>query len=81
MNSTGKIKSYLHDSFGWEVDIENFDSHKGKLPYAIIEAANYALIKCMDLYAIAVEPKPETDFRLVRILVDIVERRIGIPEI
>lgn len=81
MKNEGKIKDYLLDSFGWEVVFEDFATHKGKLTYAILGAADYAIVRCQDFYGVAIEPKSEDDFRMVRNLVDSLERRTGMSAI
>lgn len=81
MKYEGKIKDYLQNSFGWNVGFESFDSHKGKLPYALLGAAEYAMIKCQDFNGVAIAPKSEDDFRMTRNLVGTVERKIGMPTI
>lgn len=79
MNNKGKIKNYLLDSFGWNIDIDNFDSLKGKLPYALLGAAQYAIIRCWSFEGVAIAPKSEEDFRKTRNLVGAVERETGMP--
>lgn len=81
MKNEGKIKEYLLDSFGWNVDFENFDNYKGKLPYAMLGAAEYAMVKVLDFNCLAIEPKSEDDFRMSRNLVDTMERKTGLPSI
>lgn len=79
MKNKGKIKNYLLDSFGWNVDIDNFDSLKGKLSYALLGAAQYAIIRCGDFVGIAIAPKSEEDFRRTRNLVGMVECETRMP--
>lgn len=79
MKNEGKIINYLNDSFGWNVEIESFDVFRGRIPYALLSAAEFSVIKCEDFRGVAIEPKPEYDFRMIRNLVNTVERKTGIP--
>lgn len=79
MKNIGKIKEYLLKSFGWHVEFEGFDTHNGKLPYALLGVAEYTLIRCQDFNGVAIEPKSEEDFRMTRNLVSTVERKTGMP--
>lgn len=77
MKNEGKIKEYINNSFGWNVKFENFDSYKGRLPYILWEAAEYSLLKCDDFTGVAIEPKAEDDFRMIRNIVHNIERITG----
>ena len=79
MKNESKIINYLHDSFGWNVEIENFDAFRGRLPYVLLSAAEFSVVRCNDFKGVAIEPKPEYDFRMIRNLVNTVERKTGIP--
>lgn len=77
MKNIGKIKDYLLNSFGWKVEFEDFDKLRGKLPYSLLEAAEYTVLRYRDFKGVAIEPKSEDDFRLTRNLVNTVERKTG----
>lgn len=79
MENIGKIKEYLLNSFGWNVEFEDFDTLNGKLPYALLAAAEYVLIRYQDFNGVAIVPKSEDDFRVTRNLVSTVERKTGMP--
>lgn len=79
MKKESKIINYLYTSFGWNVEIESFDAFRGRIPYALLSASEFSLIKCGDFRGVAIEPKPEYDFRMIRNLVSTVERKTGIP--
>lgn len=79
MKNEGKIKEYLLNSFGWNVKFDSPDSLKGCLPYALLGAAEYAIISYADFSGVAIEPRTNDDFRMIRNLVDTVERKTGKP--
>lgn len=79
MKNEGKIKEYLLNSFGWDVRFDSPDSLKGCLPYALLGAAEYAIISYADFSGVAIEPRTSDDFRMIRNLVDAVERKTGKP--
>lgn len=81
MKNEGKIKNYLSTSFGWKVEIESFDTNKGKLPYALLSTAEYGVVRYKDFECVAIEPKQGYDFRMIRNLVGTVERKTGMTAI
>ncbi len=81
MKNEGKIKNYLSASFGWNVEIESFDTHKGKLPYALLSTAEYTVVRYKDFECVGIEPRQGYDFRMIRNLVGTVERKTGMTSI
>lgn len=81
MKDEGKIIDYIQNSFGWSVKFKSFDAYKGKLPYSLSGAADYALIECEDFRGVAILPKLEDDFRMIRNIVSNIERITGLKAV
>ena len=81
MKNIGKIKEYIRESFGWNVEFDDFDILRGNIPYALLDSAEYSMVRCMQFKGVAIEPKPSVDFRTVKSLVRTVERKTGMSVI
>ena len=81
MKNKSKIKEFIQNGFGWIVEFENFDSYKGKLPYILLEAAEYSLIICDGYKGVAIQPKEEDDFRMTKNIALNIERITGLKSI
>lgn len=81
MKNIGKIKDYLRKSFGWNVEFDDFDVLRGNIPYALLDSAEYSMVRCMQFKGVAIEPKPSVDFRTIKSVVRTVERKTGMSVI
>lgn len=81
MENESKLINYLHASLGWNIEIESFDAFRRRLPYALLSAAEFSIIRCEGFKCVVIEPKLGYDFHMIRNLVSTVGLKTGIPSL
>ncbi len=81
MKNEGKIKRYLYNSFGWEVSFEEIPEIRKRLPYALLESAEYSRMTLDGIQAVVVYPRSGTDLRTTKQILRTAEKRLQIPTV
>lgn len=77
MKKEGKIEQYLARAFGWSVKVRALGDMAKKLPYGMAEAADYTCVSIEGEEFIAVWPKAKSDFRTIKNLVGLIQKRFS----
>lgn len=79
MKNKGKIANYLQNSFGWDVRFEDFPEIRKRMPYALLDSAEFELMAFDGIKAVAIKPISESDFRMNKNILRTIEKRLQMP--
>lgn len=79
MRNAGKIKDYLNESFGWDVEFDSLGEVKRQIPFGFLNAADYSIIVLEEVKGLAIRPLSEEDFRATKNMATNLRKRVNLP--